>query len=624
MKEPVTRRFRAPPLLAKCLIASLTLHSFALYFFIKHPISIMRSENSLFLKTKPIPSLVSGEDSWETDNLALEHFFEEFAITSKTDLLRPVNPDLNQKPVFLLQEKEQDISLSWPSWNILDDAQEDNAKLIPPSFTFKIPDSLPLENQDFVFTAPSSISKQKPDLHPLLDSLALSSEEPLIEDRILSEKDLPPTMFFPLKEPLASKNQEPLLSCRDDLFLEDKKQPITPLKPLSLSSEQKENFLNLEKETPVAFKNKKNIHSLISKGSLATIEDYLPSQSILSLKWSNDFTVVPTFFPDEDGYVFSLTVTPNQALETQRIKQNIYFLIDVSSDIEKHKIGVFKKSVLKALASLQSGDSFNIFLLDKTIVKLSPQSIPFSFKNLQLAEEFLEKKQEKALFSSFDLFKGLSETLDSIKEDDEVHTAVLLTNGKLTSNFTTQQKALQSLLEKNSEKISLFAAAVGQNNNLVNLDMLSSLFGGKLLYSDTNASFPRKLGAFVKNMQSPLAKNISISIEPSDSKADLTIFPSSFQIPNLYSKEPFIIMGRVDRLCSLQMTLEGKNEESLVLLNKEINFEDAIESSNALKKEWSIRQTSSLYEKFLKDSKSEHLKEAKEILKTAYGRTFGE
>ncbi|MBS0627151.1 MAG: hypothetical protein JSS09_02945, partial [Verrucomicrobia bacterium] len=210
------------------------------------------------------------------------------------------------------------------------------------------------------------------------------------------------------------------------------------------------------------------------------------------------------------------------------------------------------------------------------------------------------------------------------ESNDEVHTAILLTNGKFSNNASQIRKDLVKFLKKNEGKVSLFTATVGKNNDLVNLDMLSSLSGGKLLYSDTNASLPRKLSVFMKNLQAPLVKDVQLSIRTNDPKTEITLLPRALGASHLYNKEPFIIMGKTNRLCDLQVNLEGKNEEGWILISKEIEFASAEESSLQIKKEWALRQASLLYEKFLQDPKGTYLQEAKEILKMTHGRTLGE
>ncbi len=621
MNDPINNPYRKKNLLAKCLLASLALHSTALYFFINHPIVIKGIDSSFFQKSKPLTKEIAAQNLYDPADFTLDSFFEEFAQNSLDKAQKSVKKDPLTYIESPLQEQQKEIAASFTHTPPLEDQSNQKSDLSNPLlFTFEPDEPISLSTVDAplikpnVEMAPSTLRSPS----ELLSTQDLLVSSPLVDDRIHSDANLPISTHLPHQE------TPPLLDSVVDLYSVPSLDMTTPkgshqiaFNPQDLETPSLQNY-------SYHFSTSTNPTSTYQKPSYVEIDDYIPNKTLYSLKWNEEFDVKPSFFPDKDGYIFSITVTPARNLEAERIKQNTYFFIDTSSEIEKHKITVFKKSVFKALSSLQEGDFFNIFLLDKTTVKLSPDNLQVSLPNIRIAQEFLEKAQDKPFFASFDLLQGLTEILKHIPEDDEVHTVILLTNGKLTSNPSSTQKEINKLLEKNGGKISLFTVTAGKNNNIVNLDMLSSLWGGKLLYSDTNASLPRKLSSFVKGLHSPLIKEISFSLQTSDPRAKISILPTTTKTPNLYQKEPFVIMGRTNKLAPMALTLEGKNEEGWVLLQKELDFELAEEASNATKKEWDLRQASTLYNKFLEDSKSIHLKEAREVLKTAHGRVLGE
>ncbi len=105
-------------------------------------------------------------------------------------------------------------------------------------------------------------------------------------------------------------------------------------------------------------------------------------------EWNDNFDVDIAFLPNPEGegYIFSLAVTPHAPLTPETLRQNLYFVIDRSSTVQKHRFGVFKRATLKALASMLSTDTFNILLLDKKLTQFSKQSLPATPKNIQAAE----------------------------------------------------------------------------------------------------------------------------------------------------------------------------------------------------------------------------------------------
>ncbi|MES2198775.1 MAG: hypothetical protein V4489_01210 [Chlamydiota bacterium] len=619
MKDLFTQPTRARFLLAKCVVASLALHSAALYLWIKHPIFLTTCSSLFLVSTQPSIKATSEEDS-PLDN-SLEEFFESFFLANNQTPLNQDRPP-SIEPASLLQgtkleQMDNELSIPLCKTKLLQEALPEAPSHSPTPFALEKDNTPSLMALNFTPSSPLPLSTQKEATSYKFPTFSYDSA-PLNDDFISFEENKTPLQEF------STKNEAFYSSLSKDLSLLQKSLPSTSL-------EEPKDFLVTTElspfslfELPTSFTDTTDLQNLLAHAHVAEIDDYLPTQVLYSMQWNDSFTLTPSFFADEDGYVFSLTLASKDIVQADRVKQNFYFLVDVSSGIENHKIAVFKRAVIKALSSLQPGDSFNIFLLDKKITKLSSDNLPFSFQNLRKAEEFLGKKNDRAMFASFDLFQGLDKVLDYIDSNDEVHTAVLLTSGKASTNCSNNQKALSGFLDKNKGKITLFTAAVGKNNDLVNLDMLSSLSGGKLLYSDTNASLPRKLSVFMKTLQSPLAKDIQLSIHTNDPKAEIVLLPRTSQSTHLYNKEPFVIMGRINRLADLQIALEGKNEEGWVLVSKEVDFAVAEESGVQIKREWALRQASLLYEKFLQNPKGSYLQEAKEILKMTHGRTLGE
>ena len=94
-------------------------------------------------------------------------------------------------------------------------------------------------------------------------------------------------------------------------------------------------------------------------------------------EWNDDFDTDVVFLPNPEGkgYIFSVSLTPNYDISSHSLKQNLYFVLDRSNSVEKHRFGVFKRAVLKALSSMQHGDTFNIFIIDKKVVASARKTI---------------------------------------------------------------------------------------------------------------------------------------------------------------------------------------------------------------------------------------------------------
>jgi Ca-activated chloride channel family protein len=298
------------------------------------------------------------------------------------------------------------------------------------------------------------------------------------------------------------------------------------------------------------------------------------------------------------------------------MKQNYYFLVDRSNSIDKHRYQTFKRAVSKALISLHQGDSFNIIVFDNKISKLSERPLPYSKKAVQLAEEFLEKEPHGSYFAATDIYSALSNIVPSDISDEEVNTAILISDGDSQLHPEKQRKLIQSWLEKNSGRVSLFTACVGDGNNKTMLDLLSSMSRGTMLYADTHTSFPRKLAKMVIDLRFPIAKDLMMTIVKADPSSKLKLYPASSFLPSLFSNHPYIIFGSAEKLSDFTLLLEGRNKNRVLSIQKQISFAKAKEDSRFLAQKWKTTQAHQYYEEYMQGGQISLLQKAEALFKS--------
>lgn len=625
MIDSVKRYIKNNTLLIQCLLSSILLHFLLLYLFYKHP--LMLYSKSIFSPSKPEATKVlsSEELSSEKQDKILQQVFQQLTIEPK-NLKAPY--DLAALPGASITSPKTENSLDFIA---------EGTELV--TMEINDPTAVEVEISSNIFT------------HDGSQELLFSSEEALDNTELSLELTLPFSVA-----PAPDTINAPLLSYVDSveqgsepLYDDSQDRVYTPsleseISSVQLPSSQKE--VALIKAPSDMVRIPSNIGSWGSKdvdveqdlqesSSLSTSELFIPYSQpsassfdadqileVVSIENWNDYfdTSVKISSPSEErGYVFSITLDPKQAISAESMTQNFYFLIDASSSIDKHKFSLFKRSVLKALSALQEGDRFNIVVLDKKLTRLSPKNLVFNLKSVHMAEDFLEKVSQASFISSQDLLQSLEKICDSIEDSPQMHTAILLTNGQTSEGFQSQQSHIKSYIEKNGDRLSLYAAATSSKNNLVTLDMLCNVSGGKLLYSDTNAAFPRKLTALVKSLKSPLAKEVKISAVASNPKSGLTLLTTKQTLPALYANEPYVIVGKMDRLSDIHLTLEARHEDEWITIEKEISFDSALLDSS-LASQWNNAQVAVHYQSFLKEAKAKHLKGAREILELQHGK----
>lgn len=604
----------------RCLLISLGLHLSLLLYLYTHPIFFASSLKSFFGFSSPTPEWLEHPPEAITEELALREAFDHIflqpsALQQPLDHLElptksPLSPQLE---VASTPDLPFDVEMVWVDEThtsapplLIEQEQETPLSLSTPPLEPLLPSS-PQEPSQVAIALPSLDEELAPH-EPETDLLGL---EPLQIEALLEPESLSHGALSVSFDDVATT----LHSLKSSSKLQLQQMEITPVTPKE-ERLQLSDFHTFSSHTPIAATRPVMPHQVP-----ANIDIYALPPLATAVEWSDEFDTQLHFASIEDrpGYIFTLQLQPHIDVSRYGLKQNIHFIIDRSHSIQKHRFAVFKRAIIKALSSMQAGDTFNIYLVDKKIVKFSPSVVRVNKKAIDAAESFLEQQQIGSLFSEANVYASLDKLLADISSaPHDVHTAIFLTDGNALKDPLKHQKDLNQWIDKNSSRVSLYTAAVGQKNCTLMLDMLSSLSGGHFLYSDTHASFPRKLAKLILDLKNPLIKELMISARPHRNNAHLEFYPSSHQLPHLYGNQPYVLHGYIDKPCSFDLILQGKNGEEWITVNKSFTFGKQEKNPAQFEKEWQTSQTHLYYRRFLKEGKISYLDEAKNLLNQSH------
>lgn len=445
-----------------------------------------------------------------------------------------------------------------------------------------------------------------------------SLDDPFISNE--RNNDLEPATITPLLNPISGNNFQGM---KEVFPLTLRATQFVPKEETSLDQEKSFAPLNSDLHIPSAPALDSILSSTEKVSSFPSMIEYYDLPSIVQeIEWSEnnfDLKVYLMPHPQEKGYIFSVALQPCQGTTCAPLKQNFYFVLDRTNSVEKHRFNVYKKAVLKALTYLSEGDNFNIYILDKKCTALSSNNLSFNPKTLKLAQEFLEEQDFKSFFSSGDIYESLDKLLTKLEQEADVNTTILVTDGKTSLSRKSQQKILDQWAKRDSGKLHLYAAAAGRENNLMLLDLITSQHGGRLLYSETHAAFPRKLAKLVLTLKQPLVTEVKTSIVPQDTHATVELYPSVDHLPVLCGQHPYTLIGSMDRLTDFTLVLQGVSQENPISLKIPISLDKAKKGGKQLEKKWAVKQASISFEKFLHKGKNNDLKEASELI-SSYGQ----
>lgn len=620
----MTLPYTSRNLLMKCISISLAIHLGLVTFFYFHPFILQGPFNSLFGITVATPSLIDAEDEEaiaEENSRVLKEVFEQVVVLPP-HLQQPY--DLSELPKGMALAPSQETPVPFLAH---DAALPEFAAGKRETAVARAP-ALPEFSDE-----PGSDFLPSFDITPPIASQLQIDAEPIVGTIQPQEAPVGPGMFEDLVavsdfslhasyETDYSLNLSPQLVSAHALKGGEELQLKTEIVPQAAQVTPRDLNMQTEKVRSTLFI-PKTAQNLTEKREVEVasaaeqLENYEFPATAMAAEWNNQFDVDITFLPNPEGkgYIFSLAVQPNYDFSSHSLKQNLYFVIDRSNSAQKHRFGVFKRSVLKALGSMQQGDTFNILIVDKKITALSPQNLSVSIKNIQKAEEFLDSQEAGGMFASGEVYSSLDKVLARIPDNDEAHAAILLTDGKSSLSNERKQNIFKKWVEKNNGRLSLYAAAVGQHNDVLTLDMLCSISGGKLIYSDTHASLPRRLAKLVLDLKDPLVKDMMVTAQPHNPNSHIEFYPAGSHLPTLYSHSPYVLVGQIDDPCAFDLIIQGRHRDNWVAIRKNVSFIDGQKGTQALEMQWTAQRANVCYSKFLAEGKPAYLKDAREILK---------
>ncbi|MDN3505602.1 MAG: VWA domain-containing protein [Simkaniaceae bacterium] len=615
-------------LLVSCLLASIALHIGAVWFLFASPYHFDIGDTHSLLKPAPIPTIATKEDEEllvEKIEKALEESLNTVSLASAE---RSLKQDIAHDQNYYEEDEEtEEISFS----------ENKTLFVSKPSLTQEKP--LPIQHvaNEFASSMPPPFD---PEWEASLKDFALDEE--FEEGPISHESEKLASIDF--TDPQVVEETAPMAQVvEDDYTLTDQQflptalpthttegldphfvASLKKLKTPRMEAKGEKMFAQLSESTApklilpnsVDYLRSQWVKRSLADRSLPELDHYGLENIATQLEWEEDLDIDIALMPAPEGgkYVFSLTIHPEFDTECSSIPQNFYFLIDRSNSVDKGKFNRFKRAVQRSLAALQEGDTFNIYIFDKNVSKLSSRNLPVTSKSIQMAEDFLEGQTAKTHFAATEVYSSLDRMLPEKFHPDELHSVILITDGNTLLSSQKQKRALAGWTEKYKDTVNFYAAAAGKGNNLVLLDLLSYSTSGKMLYSDTNAGFPRKLVHLVKDLHNPLVKNVTVDITPSDTNARVALYPQGRELPPMFANQPYVITGTIDELSDLTLYIQGKNNDKWLNVRKRLTLSDATKGGRSLEKLWAHTQSKICYDHFLKNGKASHLKEAVQIV----------
>jgi|GEM_PF-3292922 len=405
-----------------------------------------------------------------------------------------------------------------------------------------------------------------------------------------------------------------VISFEEDIHYEPKKLEVTFNSPFNKSSKIATvgSYKSLmEKEISQTFPE-------LNTPIIASEETTLPSLSEMNTKsCADDFDIDLVYLEHkEEGHLFALTLIPKPDLEFEKLKHNVYFIVDKSNAIQKSRLKTTESAISRALNYLSEEDSFNIIAYSNTIERLSIENLPPSKAHKTRAKNFLKNLRIGSMFSKANPYRPLQSLLFEIADPSDLSSIILITNGNGITKNSNYNFFRSNVQNGENNRYHLHALTLNSDNNLPHLDFLTTFNGGSLFTSSSQKGLKRKLQKLVKSISRPIAKNVSLTSIRKNPGEEIHLYPSESRMPALYLDQPFVILGTVKKLDDFVLFIQGKNQGEWLNIKKNISFKSAKKADTFLEKEWAQENSFDQFENYLLNGDEEYMIQAHEILET--------
>ena len=314
------------------------------------------------------------------------------------------------------------------------------------------------------------------------------------------------------------------------------------------------------------------------------------------------------------GVLFEAKFCPKPEVAFREIRQNFLFLIDRSSSINPKRFAQFKEAVVASLEQLPPSDTFNIVFFDKRSARFAPESLPCTPENIAAARAFIQGEKCGGFFSSTDLYTSLERIVPQDVTDDEVVSVMLLSDGDSRLSRERQRRTIAGFSAKNQGKVSLFALACGENNNLPLLELLTFFNRGQLCYCRDGQKLPEHLQALVQSLRFPIGKEMLASAIDLRGAPTPHLLSPSGQQTNLHRGLLHTVIGSCAQPEAFYLFLQGRHCGDWLDIKSKVSAAEIEPPSPELERRYLVLLAFEHYGNYLQTGDLDQLRAAKEML----------
>lgn len=345
----------------------------------------------------------------------------------------------------------------------------------------------------------------------------------------------------------------------------------------------------------------------------ATLSDMPSLEQLITDSIGDEFMVSTKVLPKitSEGYIFSVQLRPFNRNSLYSLPHRVYYILDSSSSIEKHRFETFKRSITRSLRYLDKNAKFNVFTFTGTPTRLSQIDLRPGSEAMRRTKKFLAKTERRSSSGTDNLYSLIRHLEQRSAQNGEMTTVIFLSDGNLFRNLRMHRNSIAGLLKDSRKNFSLYTCCVSDRNNIGMLDWMAKLYHGEMLHVSTHAAFPRRLSLLVKKLHRPLAYDIHVTTaDPSD---NVRFLHDAKIAENLFADKTYTLYGAAKNLQDINLIIQGKAGDKWLNLTKTISLKNSFKARGQLEKESACQKALLALYEYIEKGSNEKLAEAKEV-----------
>ncbi|MCI8694792.1 MAG: VWA domain-containing protein [Lachnospiraceae bacterium] len=259
---------------------------------------------------------------------------------------------------------------------------------------------------------------------------------------------------------------------------------------------------------------------------------------------------------------FMLTVQPPERFTPEEIPPREYlFVLDVSGSMHGFPLDTAKTLIRDLAANLRETDTFNLVLFADDTVRLSPESLQATKKNIKYAMDLIDKEEGGGGTS---MLPALEEALSIPFDPESARSVVVITDG-----YISNENEIFDLINKNMDTASFFSFGIGSSVNDYLIKGIAGAGLGESFVVTDSEDAAECAERFCSYIASPLLTGFTVSYE------GFRVYDMATSTPSiLYAQKPIVLFGKWSGEPAGTITLTGKMGEQDYV--QEISVSDAV------------------------------------------------